>query len=162
MGIRCITDMRNSERKITAAPNTWAYKDVRQHHQTDMKLCKVMRSCGTWSKSKIDCLERKGALMQYYFDIVLITGSKLGSKLWWCQTVKSYKKLFSTRTQRYQLLTIMWLLCLMAVFRTQLPCKTPVQTTNPVCIKRMKKRKNSIVNTFSTFRVSFFLYGDFF
>ena len=29
-----------------------------------------------------------------------------------------------------------------AVFRTQpvqLPCKTPVQTTNPVCIKRMKK-----------------------
>ena len=138
MGIRCITDMRNSERKITAVPKTWAYKDVKQHHQTDMKLCKVMRSCGTWSKSKIDGLERKGALMQYYFDIVLITGSKLGSKLWWCQTVKSYKKLFSTRTQRYQLLTMMWLLCLMAVFRTHTALQNPLQTTNPICIKRTK------------------------
>ena len=80
MGIRSITEIRNSERKITAVPNTWPNRDVKQHHQTDIKLCKVMRSCGTRSKSKIDSLERKGVLMQSYFDIVQITSLKLVSK----------------------------------------------------------------------------------
>ena len=99
-GNNIVTEMESWEQKISAAKKSCVNKSVKQQDWTYMKLCEAKRGCGIGSKGNIDSREWWGVLITQLKDVGAVLGPDLPVKLWWADTVNTFRKLLPTGTQR--------------------------------------------------------------